>query len=109
MLTGFPCLWPPNFRKYNAPYFIEAVRQELENKYGDELYTSGYRIYTTLSAGMQKAAEEAVKKGLASIGKRAGAGVEAALVAIDIKTGHVKAMVGGSDFWKTSLTGRLRH
>ena len=99
----FPLPVAPNFRKYNAPYFIEAVRQELENKYGDELYTSGYRIYTTLSAGMQKAAEEAVKKGLASIGKRARAGVEAALVAIDIKTGHVKAMVGGSDFWKNQF------
>ena len=93
----------PNFRKYNAPYFIEAIRQELENKYGDELYTSGYRIYTTLSAGMQKATEAAVKKGLSSIGKRSGAGVEAALVAIDIKTGHVKAMVGGSDFWKNQF------
>ncbi|HBR22682.1 MAG TPA: penicillin-binding protein [Nitrospiraceae bacterium] len=93
----------PNFRKYSAPYFIEAIRQELENKYGDELYTSGYRIYTTLSAGMQKAAEDAVKKGLSSIGKRAGTGVEAALVAIDIKTGHIKAMVGGSDFWKNQF------
>ena len=99
----FPLPVTPNFRKYNAPYFIEAIRQELENKYGDELYTSGYRIYTTLSAGMQKAAEDAVKKGLSSIGKRAGPGVEAALVAIDIKTGHVKAMVGGSDFWKSQF------
>ena len=69
----FPLPVTPNYRKYNAPYFIEAIRQELENKYGDELYTSGYRIYTTLSAGMQKAAEDAVKKGLSSIGKRAGA------------------------------------
>ena len=99
----FPLPAAPNLRKYNAPYFIEALRQELENKYGGELYTSGYRIYTTLSAGLQKAAEEAVKKGLSSIEKRAGAGVEAALVAIDIKTGHVKAMVGGSDFWKNQF------
>ncbi|MBI1810982.1 MAG: transglycosylase domain-containing protein, partial [Nitrospirae bacterium] len=99
----FPLPVTPNFRKYNAPYFIEAIRQELENKYGDELYISGYRIYTTLSAGLQKAAEDAVKKGLSSIGKRAGPGVEAALVAIDIKTGHVKAMVGGSDFWKNQF------
>ena len=45
----------------------------------------------TLSDCMQKAAEDAVKSGLSSIGKRAGAGVEAALVAIDIKTGHVKS------------------
>jgi penicillin-binding protein 1A len=99
----FPLPVTPSFRKYNAPYFVEAIRQELENKYGDELYTSGYRIYSTLSSGMQNAAEDAVKKGLSSIEKRAGTGVEAALVAIDIKTGHVKAMVGGSDFWKNQF------
>ncbi|MDI6745138.1 MAG: penicillin-binding protein 1A [Thermodesulfovibrionales bacterium] len=99
----FPLPVTPGLGKYNVPYFIEAIRQELENKYGDELYTSGYRIYSTLSSGMQKAAEDAVKRGLFSIGKRAGTGVEAALVAVDIKTGHVKAMVGGSDFWKNQF------
>jgi len=100
---SIPLPLTPNFRKYSAPYFVEAVRQELESKYGDELYTSGYKIYTTLNLGLQNAAEEAVKKGLSAIVKRSGAGVEAALLAIDIKTGHVKAMAGGSDFWKNQF------
>src|SRR5690349_21645980 len=31
-----------------ADYFVEYVRQQLEARFGQELYTSGYRIYTTL-------------------------------------------------------------
>lgn len=93
----------PHLRKYDAPYFIESLRQDLETKYGDELYTGGYRIYTTLDLGMQKTAEQAVKNGILSVEKRTKPGVEAALIAVDLKTGHVKAMVGGFDFWKTQF------
>jgi len=93
----------PHFRKYDAPYFMEALRQDLEAKYGSELYTAGYRIYSTLDLGMQQIAEEAVKKGIFSVEKRTKPGIEAALIAIDIRTGHVKAMVGGSDFWKNQF------
>lgn len=93
----------PHLRKYDAPYFIESLRQNLEAKYGDELYTGGYRIYTTLDLGMQKIAEQAVKNGILSVEKRTKPGVEVALIAVDLKTGHVKAMVGGFDFWKTQF------
>ncbi|TAL25139.1 MAG: penicillin-binding protein 1A [Nitrospirae bacterium] len=93
----------PNFRKYDAPYFIETLRQDLEAKYGNELYTAGYKIYSTLDFGMQQKAEEAVKKWLPSIEKRTRPGVEAALIAIDVRTGHIKAMVGGVDFWKSQF------
>ena len=41
----------PNFRKYDAPYFVEILRHELESKYGNGIYTSGYRIYSTLDSG----------------------------------------------------------
>jgi penicillin-binding protein 1A len=93
----------PFFRKYNAPYFIEMLRQTLEEKYGKALYTSGYKIYSTLDFRMQQIAEEAVKAGLSSIDTRDGKGVEAALLAIDSRTGHIKAMVGGSNFWKNQF------
>lgn len=93
----------PHFRKYEAPYFIEALRHELEAKYNNELYTSGYRIYSTIDYRMQKAAEEAVTNGIASVEKRVKKGVQAALVAMDIRTGSVKAMVGGSDFWENQF------
>jgi len=93
----------PFFRKYDAPYFIEMLRQTLEEKYGKALYTSGYKIYSTLDFRMQQIAEEAVKAGLSSIEKRDRQGVQAALLAIDSRTGHIKAMVGGSNFWKNQF------
>jgi penicillin-binding protein 1A len=93
----------PHFRKYDAPYFIENLRQNLEAKYGNDLYISGYKIHSTLNFRMQQIAEEAVARGIASVEKRGKPGVEAALIAIDLRTGHVRAMVGGSDFWKNQF------
>ncbi len=93
----------PHFRKYEAPYFVEALRQQLEAKYSHELYTSGYKIYSTLDFRMQQIAEEAVKNGIASLEKRVKPGVEAALIAIELRTGHIKVMIGGSNFWKNQF------
>jgi penicillin-binding protein 1A len=93
----------PHFRKYEAPFFIEILRQMLEAEYGNDLYTSGYRIHSTIDYRLQQAAEEAIKSGIAAIEKRAKSGVEAALLAIDMRTGHVKAMVGGRNFWQNQF------
>jgi penicillin-binding protein 1A len=93
----------PHFRKYDAPYFIETLRQNLEARYGNELYTSGYKIYSTIDSTMQQIAEESVERGISSIEKRVRPGIEAALIAIDMRTGHIKAMVGGADFWKNQF------
>ena len=46
-----------------AEYFVEYVRQQLEARFGRELYTSGYRIYTTLDLDIQQAAERALEAG----------------------------------------------
>lgn len=91
----------PFFRKYEAPYFIEILRQELEQIYGPEIYTSGYKIHSTIDLSMQQIAENALTDGVKAIEKRKKPGVQAALVAIDIRTRHIKAMVGGFDFWET--------
>jgi penicillin-binding protein 1A len=93
----------PHYRKYEAPHFIELLRQEFEAMYGDDLYTSGYRIVTTIDSSMQKAAEEAVGDGIASVEKRTRKGVQAALIAMDLRTGGIMALVGGSDFWKNQF------
>ena len=56
-----------------APYFIEEVRRYLENKYGsDEVHQAGLRVYTTLNADYQKAANRAVLDGLALYERRHG-------------------------------------
>ncbi|HSJ09284.1 MAG TPA: transglycosylase domain-containing protein, partial [Longimicrobiales bacterium] len=41
-----------------APYFVEAVRRQLEEQLGSALYTEGYTIHTTLDLGAQQVAEE---------------------------------------------------
>ncbi|MEW6215145.1 MAG: PBP1A family penicillin-binding protein [Nitrospirota bacterium] len=91
----------PYMRKYEAPYFIELLRQRLEQKYGSEIYTAGYKVYSTLDYRMQKIAEEAVKKGVETVEKRVRSGIQASLTAIELRTGHIKAMVGGFDFWRS--------
>jgi penicillin-binding protein 1A len=93
----------PNYRKYEAPYFVELLRQQLEAKYGERIYTSGFRVYSTIDYTMQKIAEEAVLNGINAIEKRVRHGVQAALIAIDQRNGHIKALVGGTDFWETQF------
>ncbi|MCX7913682.1 MAG: penicillin-binding transpeptidase domain-containing protein, partial [Thermodesulfovibrionales bacterium] len=90
-------------RRYNAPYFVEYLRNKLEAKYDDDLYSAGLRIYSTIDSVMQNIAEEAIKNGVSTVERRSGVGVQGALVAIDLRTGHIKAMVGGTDFWKTQF------
>lgn len=56
-----------------SAYFLEQVRIQLEEKYGeDRLYKEGLRIYTTMNAEMQKAAYEGVVNGLKALDKRQG-------------------------------------
>ncbi len=56
-----------------GPYFTEHIRRYIENKYGDDvLYRGGLNIYTTLNVRLQKAANEAVKKGLRDFDRRRG-------------------------------------
>lgn len=77
-----------------APYFVEHVKLGLIEKYGANMvYRGGMRIYTTLDLKMQANAEKAIFGTLNEPGDP-----EAALVAIDPKTGNIKALVGGRDF-----------
>jgi penicillin-binding protein 1A len=54
-----------------APYFVEEVRKYLEREYGSQrIYQGGLRVYTTLDARMQRAANRAVRNGLITTDKR---------------------------------------
>ncbi|MGH9556681.1 MAG: penicillin-binding protein 1A [Terriglobales bacterium] len=56
-----------------APYFVEEVRQYLEQKYGsDQVHRGGLRVYTSLNLDLQKAANRAVLDGLATYERRHG-------------------------------------
>jgi penicillin-binding protein 1A len=85
-------------RERIAPYFIDYVLQQLLERYGEEMvFGGGLEVYTTLDLEMQRIAEEELLEGL-PIGPVDENGLQqpqGALVAIDPRTGYVKAMVGG--------------
>ena len=94
------------FISSKAPYFVEYVRQTLDEKYGPALYRGGLNIYTTLNLDMQEAAEASVAKHLAEVSKRhprPGKEIQGALLAIEPNTGSIKAMVGGTDYAKSQF------
>jgi penicillin-binding protein 1A len=102
----------PMFRSRGAaPWFVDYVRQQLDGHLGPVLVREGgLKIYTTLNSGMQRAAVSAIGRGVADIirrkneGKgRGNAALEGALVALDARTGEIKAMVGGSDYSRSQF------
>lgn len=93
-----------------APYFVAHILSDLETAVGPGLlYKGGLTVHTTLSARLQQAAERAVQKGLAALeARRKAAGrlggiPQAALVAVDVRTGGILAMTGGLDFSESAF------
>ncbi|MBR6013242.1 MAG: PBP1A family penicillin-binding protein [Selenomonadaceae bacterium] len=81
-----------------AASFINYVTQLMVDKYGaDAIYKDGLKIYTTIDMDMQRMAEASFVENLPSDYTDANGLLQpqAALVAIDPKTGYIKAMVGG--------------
>ena len=91
----------------DAPYFADYVQNQL----GDMIAGSGaehLRIYTTIDMDLQRAAYAAVTKQMAALdkiqSKRFEPGtLQAALIAMNAKTGEIVAMVGGRDYSKSQL------
>jgi len=86
-----------------APYFVEYVRQKVEDRFGSSiLYSGGLNIYTSINDELQRYAEQAVATGLAKIEthqeRTEKAPLQAALIAIEPSSGHILSMVGGRDF-----------
>ncbi|MBN1470614.1 MAG: PBP1A family penicillin-binding protein [Syntrophaceae bacterium] len=90
-----------------AAYFVETVRRYVQEKYGaDVLYKEGLSIYTTLDLNMQKFAGQAMERGLKELEERnkyEKGLVQGALFCMDVKTGAIRAMVGGRDFNKSEF------
>ena len=56
----------------SSPYVAEMVRSHMIKKFGDEAYTTGYKVYTTIHDRLQKAADHALRKALLDYDKRHG-------------------------------------
>ena len=84
-------------------YFIEYVKQALEEyiENPQEIYTTGFNIKTTVNLQMTQYAYEAIEKGIQGYRKRhpkVKELPEVALVAMEVKTGDIKVLIGGKDF-----------
>jgi len=80
----------------SVAYFTSWVRQQVIDRYGPrQALLGGLRVQTTLDLGLQRAAELAIGRWLGNP-----AGPQASLVAIDNKSGEIRAMVGGTDYDK---------
>lgn len=116
-------LVPPERRRTSGQYFLEYVQQLLEQEYGAEMvFKGGLHVYTTLSPTMQLKAEHSLREGLRAVAIRRATPTkggkqpavpqapegpverpEGALLSLDPQTGHIKAMVGGYDFFKSEF------
>tara|TARA_Y100000389_G_C17467894_1_gene527391 strand:- start:4116 stop:6653 length:2538 start_codon:yes stop_codon:yes gene_type:complete len=56
----------------NAPFVAEMVRREMLKRYGEDTYTAGYQVVTSLDSRMQKASNYALRNGLLEFTRRRG-------------------------------------
>ena len=96
-----------------APYLVDFVRSRVGDHLDDWRDHSGtLRIETTVDLHLQRLAETAVREGLDRIADRRGGRPavrpQAALVAVDPRSGAIRAMVGGSSYQESQLN-RVEH
>jgi penicillin-binding protein 1B len=104
-----------------APYFIDMVKEHLLEQYSEsDLQNQTFRVYTTLDPDLQRAAAVAVQTGMQHVDKllakryalwkKMGQPVppaQVALVALDPRTGEIKALVGGRNYGESQLNHAL--
>src|SRR3989344_3396574 len=96
-----------NVEKIQAPHFVIMVKEYLENKYGrGAVESGGLKVITTLDAELQTLAEETVSK-YAEINKERYKASNAALIAIDPKTGEILSLVGSVDYFDIENEGNF--
>jgi len=104
-----------------AGHFVDMVKDDLLDRFSEaDLNSLDFRIYTTLDAGLQRAAMSAVDWGLKNVDtqlakryalwRKRGDTVpspQVALVALNPHTGEINALVGGRDYAKSQLNHAL--
>jgi len=86
-------------------YFVQHVKNYIEQKYGQQKATSGgLTVYTTLDRSLQKAGVAAITRGIEQTAARHQDSAreptppQGSLISLEVATGKVRAMVGGADF-----------
>jgi penicillin-binding protein 1B len=98
-----------------APFFIDYVKATLQKKLADryseqQIPDLGLRVYTTLQADMNTAAQRAVANGVSRLEKdlklastASGQRLEGALAAVEQSTGYIRALVGGKNYSESTF------
>lgn len=90
-----------------APHFVFYVRKLLEEKYGKEaVEAGGMKVYTTIDGELQDFAEKIVAD-QAQINLKNYKTQNAALLAVDSKTGEILSMVGSADYFNDEIDGKV--
>lgn len=96
-----------NVKLLKYPYFTTYAIHELFQKYDDDLlYRGGLKVYTTIDIRMQKIAQNAINKGLDRAKLQYLNCTQASIVAIDPKTGFIRAIIGGRKWTKDNQFNR---
>jgi len=95
-----------------APHFVMFVRAWLEQKFGlESLFTDGLVVTTTLDLDLQGTAERVVRRHLARLAQQEGTPSHqvnnAALVALDPRSGQILAMLGSPDYFDPTVDGAV--
>jgi penicillin-binding protein 1B len=93
-----PLLMAARALEAEAPYFVDFVSQELQDKYKS---LGTVDVYTTLDLHLQRLAQDSLRDGLTRVDellKRRRRRAEAALIAVDPRSGEVLAFVGGRSY-----------
>ena len=102
-------LAPRRIQSNPNQYFIQYVISKLEKEYGKEfVHFGGLKIFTTIDVRLQKFAQQAVTTHMKSLDKRMQSredeeNLQAAVVALENKTGAVRVLVGGRDYAKSQF------
>jgi penicillin-binding protein 1B len=90
-----------------APYYLDAVNRVLESSpsTSEDVSEPVLRVQTTIDPDLQSAAEQALLQQLDVLGKRSRRASlpQGAMVALDPRSGHVLAMVGGRNYAESQL------
>jgi penicillin-binding protein 1B len=96
-----PLQLAPRALDAEAPYFVDYISQELQDKY-KPIAKGAIDVYTTLDLHMQRVAQDAVRDGLVKVdeilARRKRQRAQAALIAVDPRTGEVLALIGGRTY-----------
>ena len=91
-------------------YYLDVLINHLITKYGqDVVYHGGIKVYSTIDTRLQSYARQSLTKGLENLDTMMGIEDEnkehpqGALVAIDVRSGAVKALIGGRNYNKSEF------